>query len=241
MTETDSAPKKENRTVSSLMYIALTFALVAINIAAIFQLSEHSRVERMEARLLEGQVRLGSGLYVANCAFCHGDDGSETRGAPSLSNLDFLSSVSDDFLQHTIAEGRPRTVMPAWGQDEGGPFTAEDIAAIVAFIRNWEDPQVEMGRTTTASGLQADSLQGGRETFKLFCSDCHGDDGEIPAGSKDIIANSPERLDDMTEDEVRQQILYGGEEMPGLENLLSVSEMDGLIKFMHSWPREHGE
>jgi ubiquinol-cytochrome c reductase cytochrome c subunit len=220
-----------------VMFSMLALVLVGLNVAIIFSLSEQARVKRESTQQLEIKVRQGAALFISNCATCHGQDGKGSEQAPALNAKNFLSSVSDDFLRHTIAEGRPRTIMPAWGQAEGGPFTMQEIDQLVAFIRNWEKPAVEVGRTKTASGLPADSIEGGQETFIWFCGQCHGEDGKLPAGTQGIIANSPERLSVLTESDLRQRILYGGDEMPGMESLLSPAEVDGLIKFINTWPR----
>lgn len=237
MTDEEIVLEKKKRPYSWLIFAALIFALITLNIAAVFQLSEQTRVEREAAELHEEKVRRGAAKYVANCARCHEDDGSGSELAPSLNDIVFLSTVSNEFLQHTITEGRPRTIMPAWGQDEGGSLTDQDIEEVVTFIRNWENPVVEMGRTLTASGLPADSLEGGRESFLWYCAECHGDEGQIPNGVDDIVANSPERLRNRTEAEQREQVLFGGAEMPGLSNLLSPAELEGIIKLINSWPR----
>jgi mono/diheme cytochrome c family protein len=237
MTDEEIVLEKKKRPYSWLIFAALIFALITLNIAAVFQLSEQTRVEREAAELHEEKVRRGAAKYVANCARCHEDDGSGSELAPSLNDIVFLSTVSNEFLQHTITEGRPRTIMPAWGQDEGGSLTDQDIEEVVTFIRNWENPVVEMGRTLTASGLPADSLEGGRESFLWYCAECHGDEGQIPNGVDDIVANSPERLRNRTEAEQREQVLFGGAEMPGLSNLLSPAELEGIMKLINSWPR----
>jgi mono/diheme cytochrome c family protein len=236
MTDEELVPEIKRRPYSWVIFAALIFALITLNIAAVFQLSEQARVEREAAELHEERVRRGAAKFVANCARCHADDGSGTELAPSLNEITFLTSVGDEFLQHTITEGRPRTIMPAWGQDEGGLLTDQEIEEIVTFIRNWENPTVEMGRTFTASGLPADSLEGGRESFLWYCAECHGDEGEIPVGVDDIVANSSERLRNRTEAEQREQILFGGAEMPGLGNILSPAELEGLMKLVNSWP-----
>jgi mono/diheme cytochrome c family protein len=220
-----------------LIFVTMVAVLVTLNIALVFQLSEPSRVERDAATLHEEQVRRGSALFVGNCATCHGADGMGTETGPTLNDKAFLSEVSDNFLRNTIANGRPRTAMPAWGQDEGGPLTHQEIDRLVAFVRNWERPVEQVGRTLTASGLPADSVEGGEETFIWFCADCHGDDGKIPTGTQDIIANSPERLREKNEEDARLQILQGGDEMPGLASLLSPTEVEGLIQFINTWPR----
>lgn len=236
-TENQVAENKGQSRYQWVMFAALVFVLLSLNVAAVFRLSEQARVERDAASLQEKDVRRGAAIYVVNCAQCHGDTGEGTNKAPILNDREFLSTVSDNFLLHTIADGRPRTIMPAWGQDEGGPLTFQEIEQVVVFIRNWEKPVVEVGRTLTASGLPADSVEGGQETFVWFCVECHGDDGTLPSGTQDIVANSPERLNELTEDDIRIQILEGGDEMPGLSSLLSPAEVEGLIKYINTWPR----
>lgn len=239
-----SGENQANAGYHRLIFVTLVAVLVTLNVAMIFQLSEPSRVERDSATLREEQVRRGSALFVGNCATCHGGDGMGTQIGPILNDKQFLSTVSDNFLRNTISNGRPRPAtsvwpqaMPAWGQDEGGPLTHQEIDRLVVFIRNWERPVEQAGRTVTASGLPADSVEGGEETFLWFCADCHGDDGKLPSGTQEIVANSPERLLQLTEEDIRLRILQGGDEMPGLASLLSPAEVEGLIQFMNTWPR----
>lgn len=237
MPKAEQAQGTEARPYPWTIFAALTFVLVAVNIAGIFQLSERARVEGAAAAARDQQVRRGAGIFSSQCSRCHGGDGKGTDLAPSLNNKALLASVGDDFLRHTIAEGRPRTLMPAWAQDFGGPLTAQEIDQVVAFVRNWEKPAPTVGRTTTVGGLLADSVEGGHETFVWFCSGCHGDDGTVPAGTQDIVANLPERLRPLSEADLRNRIINGGTEMPGVAGLLSPAEVDGLIKFINSWPR----
>lgn len=237
MAKLEQAQEAEARPYPWTMFALLTFVMVAVNIAGIFQLSEQARIEKAAAAARDEQVRRGAGIFTANCSRCHGGDGKGTDLAPSLNNKPLLAAVDDDFLRHTIAEGRPRTIMPAWGQDYGGPLTAQDIDQVVAYIRNWEKPAATVGRTTTVGGLPADSVEGGRETFVWLCSGCHGDDGKVPVGNQHIIANSPEQMRPLSEADLRNRIMNGGAEMPGLGSLLSPAELDGLIKFINSWPR----
>jgi mono/diheme cytochrome c family protein len=218
-------------------FAALTFVLVAANIAGIFQLSEQARVAKEAAAAHDQQVRQGAGIFSSLCSRCHGGDGQGTDLAPSLNNKAFLASVGDDFLRHTIAEGRPRTIMPAWGQDFGGPLTAQQIDQVVAFVRNWQQPAPTVGRTTTVTGLIADSVEGGHETFVWFCAGCHGDDGTVPVGTQRIVANSPARLRPLSDADLRNRIISGGTEMPGVGSSLSPAEVDGVIKFIDTWPR----
>jgi mono/diheme cytochrome c family protein len=44
-------------------------------------------------------------------------------------------------LQTTIARGRRGTAMPAWAREAGGPLDADDMRAVVAYLRRWPRPR----------------------------------------------------------------------------------------------------
>jgi len=82
----------------------------------------------------------GESIYRASCASCHGGDGEGKEG-PALSNPVFLETATDAYLVATIRAGRTGTSMPAFSQPS--PLRAvlsdEEIEAVVAWIRGWED------------------------------------------------------------------------------------------------------
>lgn len=89
---------------------------------------------------VQGNGSRGKELFESLCAGCHGVDG-RGRIAPSLRSPNFLSHVSDGFLQATLVRGRPGTPMRSWAR--GGQGFAElepaDINDIVHYIRGWQD------------------------------------------------------------------------------------------------------
>ena len=48
-------------------------------------------------------------------------------------------SVSDAQMHGIIAGGIPGRAMPAWLDEYGGPLTEQQIAAVVAYVRSWQD------------------------------------------------------------------------------------------------------
>jgi cytochrome c oxidase cbb3-type subunit 3 len=92
-------------------------------------------------RWARGDVAQGARLYADACASCHGARGEGAEG-PALANPRLLAAATDAYLVETVKRGRRGTSMP--------PFTAaspahrvladDEITAIVAFIRTWEEP-----------------------------------------------------------------------------------------------------
>lgn len=94
--------------------------------------------------------------------------------------------------------------------------------------------QIDQGQFTP-SGLLSDSIEGGEESFLWLCANCHGEDGKVPAGTQGIVANSPERLLELSEEDIRTRITEGGDEMPAFGALFSPAAVEGLIKYIETW------
>jgi high-affinity iron transporter len=87
----------------------------------------------------QGMVRDGEGVYVADCATCHGATGagdgplaaSLSVRPPALSDLAVQGRFSDEELAHLVERGRPGTPMPGFART----LEREQIASLVAFLR----------------------------------------------------------------------------------------------------------
>ncbi len=84
-------------------------------------------------------VPLGELIYLAHCSECHGGMGEGGRRAPALRSKSFLAAAPDEAIAQTIREGRAKTDMRPWGKDHGGPFADDEVEALVAFLRAWEE------------------------------------------------------------------------------------------------------
>ena len=97
--------------------------------------AKHDVVPRVEG--LDAQQRRGEKLFQANCAFCHGADGTGKNWIgqfmePKARDLT-LYSVSDmpaARLRSTIRDGLPGTSMPAWRHVLG----RGEIDAVAAYV-----------------------------------------------------------------------------------------------------------
>lgn len=129
--------------------------------------SEFVVVQRTNGNSIEGEI-----LYKANCTICHGDDG---RGAHiiTISNSDMLSVANDEFLHKTIVDGRRNTAMSGWGG-----FSSEEMADILAFLRDWPWGTVRRGVFSADLG----DIYRGEEKYHYLCSRCHGIYGQGDTG-----------------------------------------------------------
>jgi mono/diheme cytochrome c family protein len=100
---------------------------------------------------LSGNANNGKQIFVANCQFCHGEEGkgglpnpgTTDTTVPSLNPIDptlvnqdykvFATNI-DLFIEHgSVPEGfEPARSMPAWG--DNGALTAQQIADVIAYI-----------------------------------------------------------------------------------------------------------
>jgi len=175
---------------SWLLFMAYTFAAPTYMAAA----SEDVHKEQLEK---------GEELFAQNCVSCHGEVGEGTEIAPALSEVEFLKQVSNKFLFATITYGRrPRSDMPAWGLDGGGPFTDEEVYQLVAHLRHWEEnppppPVVIEGAIGTDLSVElpkGDATRGEELYNKQGCVACHN--GTIGPATKETATNAAKRVDD---------------------------------------------
>lgn len=91
-------------------------------------------LEEHEASL----VAQGADLYSLNCGSCHGPQGEGGVG-PGLNSQQFLAATVDDQVKGLISTGIPGSLMAAYSLDFGGPLTLEEIDALTAYMRSWEE------------------------------------------------------------------------------------------------------
>jgi cytochrome c oxidase cbb3-type subunit III len=120
-------------------------------------------------------------LYAENCSGCHGADGRLGPARP-LNDPLYLALVNDENLRQAIAQGVPRTTMPAFEQRQGGNLTDEQIKVLVQGIRSrWARSDQFNAVTLPAYRTEQNSKSGdvshGLVVYKSYCSQCHDADG----------------------------------------------------------------
>lgn len=107
-------------------------------------------------------MKMGSRLFLNNCAVCHGSDASGNFGFPNLMDKDWLYGGEPDRIKETIVLGR-QGAMPAWGAILG----EANVVNVVEYVLQ-------------GAGKEHDAAKAelGKAIFATNCVACHGADGK---------------------------------------------------------------
>ncbi len=139
--------------------------LLTVSAPGSAQLSDHTySSEAIEA---------GSRVYVANCALCHGRNGSEVDGIDLRRGV-FRTAHSDDDIRRVVTEGSANSRMPSFD------LRPAELDGIVAYIRAGFDP--------SGVAVKVGDPSRGRAIFegKGRCSECHRVNGRGPRLAPDL-------------------------------------------------------
>jgi len=109
----------------------------AAEIRAILDLIHEGRLSDAQSRLLVllPPAEMGMASFEANCAACHGADGSGSGRGPMLRDNAFVQSASDDELITLVLAGRDDTAMEGFE----GVLARDELVNLVALLRAWQE------------------------------------------------------------------------------------------------------
>ena len=176
----------------------------------------------------------GAEMYGRMCAVCHGMNGEGYKAdqAPAIGHSDYLAVASDEYLYHTINDGRAATTMSAWGFDRGGPLKRRDVEATIAHMRTW---QKDSALTLDERPSKGDWHRGA-PIYARECATCHGTQGTngkyVGIGGAQLLANA-------TNGFLRNAILRGrpGTAMPSFEGRLDDVAVEDLVALLREWQK----
>ena len=215
-------------------YLGAVFSIAIILVFGLFSAFQPGRMVASAKALEAEAVERGAEVYHEDCATCHGERGEGVRNSgPALNTKEFLTEALDGLIFNTIADGRPGTSMPAWGQARGGPYNAQVLEDLVIFIRAWEPtaPSVE------EIAYIGDPVEGA-VLFSTTCFACHGVSGEGTAAG--LRLNDSDLLEKYDDEYFRDVIGRGRPErgMPTWGSVLSPMQIEDLVAYIRSWESE---
>src|SRR5579862_7747644 len=136
----------------------------------------------VEQYTLPEQVTNFTTLFEGNCAGCHGQDGRLGAARP-LNDPVFLAVIGKQKLRDVIANGVPRTAMPAFAQSAGGGLTDQQITILANQIdQRWSRPRDFTAVALPPYSADLGDAKAGATLFRAYCANCHGEEGA--GGSK---------------------------------------------------------
>jgi mono/diheme cytochrome c family protein/plastocyanin len=86
-------------------------------------------------------VEKGWQIYEANCARCHGANGEGGVGPVLNDQSKLYTHLNEQYIRNVLFSGgryvcgNPKSLMPVWDQQNGGPLNYEQINDVIAFLR----------------------------------------------------------------------------------------------------------
>jgi len=150
-------------------------------------------------------------LYGQNCAGCHGPNG-EGGATIALADPVFLTIADDAVIRQTITNGVSGTPMPAFAQSAGGMLTDKQIDVIVRGIRSWAKPDTLSNANPPPYASQVAGDPGrGAAAYAIYCSSCHGPDGQGGRKASSIVDGSYLAL--VSDQDLRTNVIVGRPEL----------------------------
>ena len=194
-----------------------------------------ARLSSQSSQTPHDQLSIGATIFRANCATCHGLQGEGSTG-PSLNNDAFLSVVPDSYLYDAIVHGRAGSAMPQWRH-----LSSEDVAALIRFMRNWNDGRIEILPEFKATG----DWDRGKVLYAGFCASCHGLEAEGLSGPQ---LRNQDFLESATDAMLRHWIANGraGTVMRAFEKgnsglgEMSAEQIEDIISYLRRFQVDRG-
>jgi len=129
-------PEWLERSLNRYLACGLVFMIVLLGGFVTYRLREPGLRHDAKRAQTASYPAIGHQLFTADCAQCHGKDGTGGGSAPTLNSSQFLKSTTDDQVVALVSGGVSGTAMPAWSLDYGGTFTAEQVRQVVTYLRS---------------------------------------------------------------------------------------------------------
>jgi cytochrome c oxidase cbb3-type subunit III len=135
-------------------------------------LPEHAKFETE-------QIEAGGGLFLSNCAFCHGKDAGGGESGPDLTRSKLVEGdKKGEAIGNVVRNGRQEKGMPRFSLSD------TEIMNLVAFIHSQQDKAMSQSgnrKGVDESDLKTGDAEAGKRYFEGTgrCSTCHSPSGDL--------------------------------------------------------------
>ncbi|HEV2446305.1 MAG TPA: c-type cytochrome [Candidatus Sulfopaludibacter sp.] len=149
-----------------------TLCTAVVAACALPLLAQHGSTEAVNPFTSPEDEQAGARFFRAQCAGCHGPDGTGTGAGPNLVSGTLRHGHSDEALFVSISKGFPGTPMPSFSS------SVRQTWQVVTHLR-----ALEIAR---GAGQAKGDAQAGAAVFRANCSGCHTVNGEGGLSGPDL-------------------------------------------------------
>ena len=196
-------------------------------------------------------LALGEETFKANCAVCHGEDGTgKVLGAADFTDLRVVDDRAPRDFYLTVTQGKGS--MPAWQ----GRLSQDERWAVIDYLRTFSyDPSYAGPGASPAASTAAPSeaactsaapsqvnpfswtdpaaIDAGRATYEASCAGCHAQDGTgaLPGATDFTTADWQQELRDQN-GEILCVLSQGRGVMPAWEETLTLEQRWQVLTYL---------
>jgi mono/diheme cytochrome c family protein len=107
-----------------------------------------------ECHVDKGRGKIGKELFAADCAICH-ESPHRAAGVPDLKAIAGVKQTGFDYWKEWIKDGgKVGALMPAFGQEHGGPLSEAEINSVAAYLAQTYSAKPAAATITNAALLK---------------------------------------------------------------------------------------
>ncbi len=187
-------------------------------------------------------MKMAQRIFANNCSQCHGVDAKGGSGFPDLSDHDWLYGGTPKQIKLSINRGR-NGVMPAWGESLGD----EVVTSVTHYVSSLSHNNLSQSRlsqskessdASTEDKFRPELVEAGKQSFKTYCSACHGMDA-----TGNTMLGAPNLADSIwlyggSIAEIKESIFHGQNGvMPAHEETINADKIHLLSAYVYGLSR----
>ena len=95
-------------------------------------------------------ANFGKGVFVANCAACHGSNGAGSLTAPNMTDDHYLNVRKLEDIYDVVANGRKNGAMPAWKNR----LSSNDVILVTGYVASLKGTHVPGGKAAEGTKVE---------------------------------------------------------------------------------------
>ena len=98
------------------------------------------------------KLNIGRGIFIGNCASCHGNNGQGSLTAPNLTDDAYINVKKVEDIHDVVANGRKNGAMPAWRNR----LSSNEVILVTSYVASLKGTNVAGGKAAEGTNIEGD-------------------------------------------------------------------------------------